>query len=116
MVDRVMGRVMQPGMVEAGQLEQVAHGEHAVHLEDVVFLIQFQLGRQPAPMQLLHPRADLQADDGSEFPLLQLRLDHRHQVVGFLLVLFRIGVAGHPENFAGRQSPCRERACPGCSS
>ena len=96
-----MGGVMKPGMVEAGQLEQIAHGEHPVHLEDIVFLIQFQFGRQPAPMEFLHPRADLQADDGGEFPLLQLRFDHRHQIVGFLLILFRIGVPGDPENFAG---------------
>ncbi len=100
MVGGAMGRVVQRRILDRHQFHQVAQHQHPVDVEYVLAFVKPQLEGEHPAMRRLHPFAYFEADDGSEAPVAQLRLDHREQVVGFLLVALGVGVAGDAEELA----------------
>ena len=99
--DRIVGRIVQRGVAQRGDLHQIAHPEQPALLEHVLGLVQAELGGEHAAMQRLHALLHLEPDDRGELAVAQLRFDHRDQIVRLLLVLLGIGVAGDPEQLAG---------------
>jgi hypothetical protein len=96
-------------VVEGGDCEQVAHPHHPFDLEDVLLFVQTEFGGQTAAAHRVHSRLDLQADNRRELALLQGRFDQRQQIVGVLLALFAIGIAGDPEQFTADHLHPREQ-------
>ena len=101
MVDRMVGRVLQVRIVEPGQFEQVAHGQHAGDLEDVVLLVQFQFRGQPAPVHRVIPAITSIRTMGAN-----LRSRSSDSIIASRSSAcsssrLGIGVAGYPEQFTG---------------
>ncbi len=106
--DRLMRRIMQVGNGELGQLHQITHAHHHVGAVDVVVPVEAELGGEHAAVIGIDAGFDLQPDDRSELAVAEFRLDHRHQIVGLLLVPLGVGVAGDPEHLRGRDLHARE--------
>ena len=100
MVDRMMRRVVQRGIIDEGQLHQVAHLHHAVGLEHVLALVEAEFRGEHAAMGRVHALGDFHPHDRREAAVAQFGLDQREQVVGFFLVALGIGIAGDAEKFA----------------
>ena len=84
------------------ELHQVAQAEHARRPRTTsALLVEAELGGEHAAVERRHARADLEADDRREAAVAQLRLDHRQQIVGLLLVALGVGVARDAEQLAG---------------
>ncbi len=99
MVAGLMDRVMQLGTVDFPDFHQILFGQDTGGLEDILLLVDAQLGGQHAPMLGGHVGGGLEPDDVGELAVAQGRLDHRQQVVGLLLPSIGVGVAGNPEKF-----------------
>ena len=101
MIDRMVRRIMQTGIIQPDELKQVTHGQHAIDFKNIALFIQFKLCSQPSAMHRIHPQAYLQPDNRGKLSLLQFRLDHLHQIISIFFMFLCIGIPGNPENFTG---------------
>src|SRR5450830_1370518 len=109
MIYRVMRSVVQTWAFEPRQLEKITHSEQTGNFKDIGRFIQLQLGRQTSAMYRIHTAGDLKSHDRSKPALFKLRLDHLHQIVGLIFILFSVGISGDPEKFARHDLHPREK-------